>query len=1009
MSKRGAGESGPPPAGGRTPWGVRVLVYVLLAAFALYSGLHTWRDVVRGRTVHVGHLADLTVGGAGMVLERWGPGLARAGAAVRAGTVAVAAFRATHPGWVALAVRGADGRWNRVFGPRPPRAVLAARCAVGSACVAALERTRRAAKSRLWLMRAAGRDTLYGAQSLAAFAPLWSRFPVRATDRLYLRGPQGAVVRVWPPAGGPAPVDSPAAMRVLAWRAVPGMAVAFGVGATGASVRAQWLGIVWPGALFLVSAALAAEAVLRGFERHTAGAAAAVAAEQARVRRVRDLYAALSDTNQLIVRHPQPEELFATTCRLLVERAGACAACIGWVEGGVDDPVVRWVTRAGFVEAEAAIDPAEALARKAVITGRTQRAAARTYCAGYRGRGGAAQLALPIRRGADIVAVLWLYAGRVALEDRAERALLEEMVLDLGFSLEDTAQRRRLEHAAEHDALTGLVNRRRLVRALQEAQRGDAAGALAVFYLEGLREVNTTLGHSAGDEILSVAAMRLQVAATARAGALAARGDGDRLFLMLPGVGSDKVARRVNEVQEALAAPLHLSGGEDLRVESAVGWACWPEYWNGSAALMGRAELALEAARARGPGECAGFEPELEERAHMARRVRREFEPALERGELTLYYQPVLDLATGAVQGMEALVRWITPDGGVRAPAAFLPQVEQDPRLLRELGRFVLGEALSRIAAWSRVGLAVDVAVNIGASHLTDPAFSEDLDGALADHGAQIRHRLLIEITESAYLRERGAAAVALEAARTRGVRTVLDDFGTAYASLSYLQDLPVDRIKIDRSFTSRLLQGWREEAIVGGVVMTARLLGLDLVAEGVENDAQAGLLRHLGCPKIQGYRIARPMPAEQAEAWLRAWDPAPWAHAEGGVLTPLFDRAEVLALALQDWGGVHALACAAPPDPPDRYSWLRAADGRSPFGRWLAGSGRDRYGRDPAFQALAAEQETLTRAARRLTASLDGGGRAQVEEDEARTLVERYDALLRRLSTLPLTPGEAV
>ncbi|HDO34579.1 MAG TPA: hypothetical protein ENH08_05605, partial [Chromatiales bacterium] len=332
---------------------MRVLVYVLLAAFALYSGLHTWRDVVRGRTVHVGHLADLTVGGAGMVLERWGPGLARAGAAVRAGTVAVAAFRATHPGWVALAVRGADGRWNRVFGPRPPRAVLAARCAVGSACVAALERTRRAAKSRLWLMRAAGRDTLYGAQSLAAFAPLWSRFPVRATDRLYLRGPQGAVVRVWPPAGGPAPVDSPAAMRVLAWRAVPGMAVAFGVGATGASVRAQWLGIVWPGALFLVSAALAAEAVLRGFERHTAGAAAAVAAEQARVRRVRDLYAALSDTNQLIVRHPQPEELFATTCRLLVERAGACAACIGWVEGGVDDPVVRWVTRAGFVEAEA--------------------------------------------------------------------------------------------------------------------------------------------------------------------------------------------------------------------------------------------------------------------------------------------------------------------------------------------------------------------------------------------------------------------------------------------------------------------------------------------------------------------------------------------------------------------------------------------------------------------------------------------------------------------------------
>jgi diguanylate cyclase (GGDEF)-like protein len=991
-----------------------VLVYVLLASFALYSGLYTWRDVVRGRTVHVGHLADLTAGGAGMALERWGRGLAQAGAAVRAGAGAVAAFRATHPEWVALAVRGAGGRWRRVFGPQPPRAVLAAHCVVGAGCVAALERTRRAVhgvgKGRLWLMRAVGRGTLYGAQSLAALAPLWSRFPARAADRLYLRGPQGSVVRVWPPAGGPAPADGPAAMRVLAWRAVPGTAVAFGAGATGASVRAQWWGIVWPEALFLVSTALVAEGVMRGFERRAAHAAVAVAAEQARVRRVRDLYAALSDTNQLIVRHPQPEELFATTCRLLVERAGACAARIGWVEGGVGDPVVRWVTRAGSVETEAATDPG-AIARKAVITGRTQRAAARTYSAGYRRGGGVAQLALPIRRGADIAAVLWLYAGRVGLEDRAERALLEEMVLDLGFSLEDTAQRRRLEYAAEHDALTGLVNRRCLVRALQEAQRGDAAGVLAVFYLEGLREVNATLGHSAGDEILSVAATRLQAVAAARAGILAARGDGDRFFLMLPGVGSEEAARRVNEVQEVLAAPLRLSGGEDLRVESAAGWARWPEHWNGSAALMGRAELALEAAHARGPGECAGFEPELEERAHAARRVRREFEPALERGELTLYYQPVLDLATGAVQGMEALVRWIMPDGGVRLPGAFLPQVEQDPRLLRELGRFVLGEALSRIAAWSRAGLAVDVAVNIGASHLTDPAFLEDLDGALAGYGAQIGRRLLIEITESAYLGERGAAAVALEAARARGVRTVLDDFGTAYASLSYLQDLPVDRIKIDGSFTSRLLQGRREEAIVGGVVMTARLLGLDLVAEGVESDAQAELLRHLGCPKLQGYRIARPMPAEQAEAWLRDWDPTPWAHAEEGVLTPLFDRAEVLALALQDWGGVRALARAAggePADPPGCCPWLRAADGRSPFGRWLAGSGRDRYGRDPAFQALAAEQESLARAARRLTAPLDGGERAQREE-AARSLVGRYDVLLRRLGALPLTPGGAV
>ncbi|OYV75743.1 MAG: hypothetical protein B7Z66_11650 [Chromatiales bacterium 21-64-14] len=1012
---------------------VRVLVYALLVGFAAFSASYSWYTLVHQRTVSLGHLADLAAAGTGVVIGARLHQLGEAVAGFGVAPGAAPAYRAAHRGWVGLAVRGPSGRLHGVFGPQPPQAVRAARCAAGAGCVAALEPAAASGNGsgRLWLTRTVGALTVYGALPLTALDPLWSRLPARTAHVFDLRGPRGQSVRL-------RGADERLAVRV--WRAVGDIGLAFGAGATGASLRTEWWAIVWPGAIFFGLVVLATEGAMRGFERRASRAAAEVAAERARTLRARDLYAALSDTNQLIVRHPDPEALFAATCRLLVERAGVWAARIGWVEGGCTaasgaaksarpdparpDPVVRWVARAGGTDAEAtaeaAAGPAEALACQAVTAGRAQRAAGRAYCASYRVLGGAAQIALLIRRGSHTVAVLWLCADHALLEDREMWALLEEMALDLGFSLEETAQRRRLEHAVNHDELTGLANRRCLAQALQTAHGAEAPGVLLVFYVDELREINAALGHGVGDEVLREAAARLEAVAGALPGALAARGDGDRFFLMLPGVAAGEGERRAGEAQEALTAPMNLSGGEALHVACLAGLARWPEHWNGAAGLMIRAELALEAARARGPGPCVGFEPVLETAVHAARRVRREFEPALARGELVLYYQPILSLATGAVEGVEALVRWVAPDGTVRVPSAFLPQVERDPRLLRELGRFVLREALARIAAWSNVGLAVDVSVNIGASHLADPAFDADLEATLAGREAD-GARLLIEITESAYLEGRAAAVTALEAARARGVRTVLDDFGTAYASLSYLQELPVDRIKIDRSFTNRLLQGRREEAIVGGVVLTARLLGLDLVAEGVEVDSQAELLRHLGCPKLQGYRIARPMPAEQAEAWLHAWDPAPWAQVDGGAMAPLLDRAEVLALALQDWVGACALLRAAsggPADPSGCCPWLRAAapdccagtDGthrRSPFGHWLAGPGRERYGSDPAFHALVAEQGALSTAVRALVVRLDAGERETLA-GTARALVERYDELLRGLRTLPLERGGA-
>ncbi len=1005
----------PHPNEARPLRGLRTLVYGLLAAFTLFSALASWQNFVHLRTVHLGHLADLAATGASVLLGERLRQLDTVGRRAEADfTGAATAFLAAHPDWQGVAVYGPHGTLD-MSGAAPPRAVPAAPCASTTGCVVALE-TPAHANTRVWLVRKRGTHTIVGALPLAVLTPLWAQFPRHdTTDFFALRDPNGHSLRLWGDTVAPV---------ISTWQAVGDTGLSLGVGISNASLRHQWWAIIWPGMLFLVLIASVAEAVMRVFKR----SAAAVATEQARVRHTRNLYAALSDTNQLIVRHPDPKALFTKVCQVLVERAGVWVARIGWVVPSLTtpgtplptrfDPSIRWVAEASQAP-NTTVDtalgpycqPVTGATGTVITSGQMHQNPGPSECERLDFcQGEPTHRLLPIRQGTDIVAMLWLCTSEGILEDTSEQTLLDELVLDLGFSLEDTAQRRHLEYTASHDALTGLANHQHLLDRLQGEQDSTAPGVLAVFYLEGLREINTIHGREAGDVMLRATATRLQAAASAHTGALAARGDGDRLFLMLPGATPSEVEQRLAEVQAALDTPLRLSSSEDVGVQSTVGWAGWPEHWNGASGLMVRAELTLEAARVHGAGTIIGFTPALEETVHVAQRVRQDFDRALEHGELVLYYQPVLSLNNGRIEGVEALVRWRTEDGSVREPAAFLPQVEQDPRRLRNLGCFVLKEALTRIAAWSAAGLAVDVSVNIGASHLSDPAFVSDLEAALDEHDMCTRKRLLIEITESAYLAAHGAAVAALEAARARGVRAVLDDFGTAYASLSYLQDLPVHRIKIDYSFTHQLLQGRREEAIVSGMILTARLLGLDVVAEGVENDNQAELLHHLDCPKLQGYRIARPMPADQAETWLRAWDTTPWAWSNKGTMTPLFDRAEVFTLALQDWICARALAHTldgTPAHPRDGCPWLYGATATpSPFGRWLAGPGYTLYGRTATFQALAAEHGELTAAARALTVRLMAGDHETLSEP-AHALTQRYNGLLQRLRTLPLVPDD--
>jgi diguanylate cyclase (GGDEF)-like protein/PAS domain S-box-containing protein len=435
---------------------------------------------------------------------------------------------------------------------------------------------------------------------------------------------------------------------------------------------------------------------------------------------------------------------------------------------------------------------------------------------------------------------------------------------------EKVEQRERIFYLARYDALTGLPNRmlfhERLGQAVEQARRDQQGLALALIDVERFKAINDSLGKQVGDRVLQELGVRLQNAAgdIQRVARL-----GSDLFGLLfgPIADAEELARRIEAGARALfSAPIQL-GGRELRIAAKAGLAVFPGDGADADALLRNAEAALK--RAKQTGERFLFyAPEINARVSEQVDLEHRLRKAVEQGELYLHFQPKFDLATRRLVGVEALMRWRGPEGTLVSPAKFVPVLEQTG-LIFEAGQQVLAAARRTHADWKARGLnAPRIAVNVSALQLRRKSFVADVCEALGDMGAD-GGGVDLEVTESLLMHDVDESIRKLRALRERGLRMALDDFGTGYSSLAYLAKLPLDTLKIDRSFVHGMTEHSDTTTIITTIITLSQALRLKVVAEGVETEQQAELLRRVRCDQVQGFLFSPPLPAEKVETLL--------------------------------------------------------------------------------------------------------------------------------------------
>ncbi|WP_167759081.1 EAL domain-containing protein [Blastococcus sp. TF02A_35] len=456
-----------------------------------------------------------------------------------------------------------------------------------------------------------------------------------------------------------------------------------------------------------------------------------------------------------------------------------------------------------------------------------------------------------------------------AVRDAVRQVTLEGSLVVENAELRAAEQLRLAQLATEAhaDPLTGLANRRRFIEEVEATVygAGDRSCALLMIDLDRFKEINDSFGHSVGDDLLCLVGPRLQQAL--RPGDLLARMGGDEFAVLLP----DADAARAREVGEALGAALRdafVLDGMPLHVDASIGIALCPDHGRDRSLLLARADTAMYAAK-RGRHGYEVWAPDGTPATRDRLETLEQLRTALDDDQLTTHYQPKLDLRTGRVTGLEALVRWNHPTRGMLYPDVFLPLAEQ-AGLMRRLALRVLERSLRDLQGWRAHGHDLSVAVNLSVSNLQDVALPEQV-AMLLDAFAVPADALVLEITEDVLMADAARSQQVMAGLRRLGVRLSVDDYGTGYSSLSYLRALPVDELKLDRSFVTHLTTDTRAAAIVRSTLQLSRDLGMSMVVEGVEDSASLAALREWGCDVAQGYHISRPMPAERVLGWLEA------------------------------------------------------------------------------------------------------------------------------------------
>ena len=436
----------------------------------------------------------------------------------------------------------------------------------------------------------------------------------------------------------------------------------------------------------------------------------------------------------------------------------------------------------------------------------------------------------------------------------------------------------RMARQAHYDEATRLPNRARLAQLLQEAlttsQREGSLLTVCHLDIDHFKAINERHGHEAGDRLLATLAARVQASLRTWAGGddVAARVGGDEFALLLRTATLRESHHAVERVLQQIAQPCDIGLPDGpLVVTASIGATVYPYDRADGEALLRHADQAMYGAKQAGRNGYLFFDAEQDRRTKDRFVALGRVQEALDASEFMLHYQPKVDMASGRALGAEALLRWNHPEHGMVPPGQFLPLVEHTG-LGVALGRWVLAQGVAQLAAWVRDGLDISVSVNVSARHLQEPAFADELAELLSRHDPAVARHLVLEVLETAALADVDYTGELMKRCRELGVRFALDDFGTGYSTFTYLKRLPLDQIKIDRSFVQNMLDDHQDLAIVEGVIALSRSFGCVVVAEGVESAAQASRLITLGCIAGQGNGIAAAMPPDRLPGWVRSY-----------------------------------------------------------------------------------------------------------------------------------------
>jgi diguanylate cyclase (GGDEF)-like protein/PAS domain S-box-containing protein len=594
----------------------------------------------------------------------------------------------------------------------------------------------------------------------------------------------------------------------------------------------------------------------------------------ARLSRIRDVLGSFSSA---IIRLRQREELLQEFCRIAVEVGGMHMAWVGLVDENATSlrPVASHGAVDGFLDLldfsitqqSPAHDTLAAVAvRQAaqqIVNDIENFATPQIWREHALRRGYRAAAALPFMSGTRVAAVGVLFAAEGNFFNEDQIKLLADLSADASIALERMEKQDRIDYLSYYDTISGIANRtlflERLQQFLHEAKRNNRKLALMILDIERFRFINESMGRGAGDSLLKALADRLcGTYESERIGRVGM----NSFAIVLPNVADEiHASRLIEEERKALLLSPFKIDGRDLRVAARCGVTIFPDDGSDPETLMRNAEAALT--RAKEAGEAAVYyTPKLN--ADVAERLALEnkLRHALEEHHFVLHYQPKVSLANGEIEGFEALLRWNDPDSGLVQPARFIPILEETGMIL-EVGKWALIEAARVYRKWKGQGVAARrIAVNVSPIQLRQRDFVDFVRQVFIDYGPEIG--IDIEITESMVMQDIERSAEILRALRDAGAKIAMDDFGTGYSSLSYLARLPIDALKIDRSFVSSITENQDDAEIASAIISMAKSLGLSTIAEGVETQAQCDLLRTLGCHQIQGYLVSRPLPEEE-------------------------------------------------------------------------------------------------------------------------------------------------